>query len=459
MTNRFRNSIVTVIFFEVVRAVLFSCGGTPIHPFVNPPAYCGSRSGRLGPDTEYSIATVSRTRAVYDDVLGVTSIANHLTYDAFGNVTSETDAAVDHIFGYTGRERDQEAGLNYHRARYYDPTVGEFIGEAPIGFEAGDANLYRYAGNSPVIYVDPSGLCGGADNGIYIPQLAEYGRWQTQANTADWAEQSRQAQVDSWIAALAKGAAAGRKIPTSNEPGFFSKLWGKVADTAIAIVSPYGDLPEYCGRLSETGAKVALQSQWNMDRQSAAMIASTSFPDGRAGDPWDYRQHQRLGTDGTQAAIDVLLMPYKMVETADATVQAGMTAYIGGGIVRGAATGIVRGVSRGGGPVAGGGAHVGNLSAGRRAQIQAFVDRRNSPVTVVGSQAGGSAGPISDFDYLIGGNSRLRQKARLALPKGSAGGEIGPRGETGIDIFNANNVPLDPAKPHIIFTPTRKPGG
>ena len=42
----------------------FPCGGTPIHPFVNPPACCGSRPGRLGPDTEYSIATVSRTQAV-----------------------------------------------------------------------------------------------------------------------------------------------------------------------------------------------------------------------------------------------------------------------------------------------------------------------------------------------------------------------------------------------------------
>ena len=64
LRNRFWDLIVTVMFFEVVRAVLFWCGGTPIHPFVNPPAYRGSRSGRLGPDTEYSIATVSRTQAV-----------------------------------------------------------------------------------------------------------------------------------------------------------------------------------------------------------------------------------------------------------------------------------------------------------------------------------------------------------------------------------------------------------
>jgi hypothetical protein len=40
----------------------------------------------------------------------------------------------------------------------YDPTVGQFIGEDPIGFEAGDSNLRRYVGNSPTNLTDPSGL-------------------------------------------------------------------------------------------------------------------------------------------------------------------------------------------------------------------------------------------------------------------------------------------------------------
>jgi len=93
-----------------------------------------------------------------------TSIVNHITYDAFGQITHETQAAIDHLFGYTGRERDEETwdangegGLNYYRARYYDPATGGFIGQDPIGFDAGDANLYRYVGNSPTNATDPSG--------------------------------------------------------------------------------------------------------------------------------------------------------------------------------------------------------------------------------------------------------------------------------------------------------------
>lgn len=40
----------------------------------------------------------------------------------------------------------------------YDPSVGRWITEDPIGFAAGDADLYRYVGNDPTNAVDPTGL-------------------------------------------------------------------------------------------------------------------------------------------------------------------------------------------------------------------------------------------------------------------------------------------------------------
>ncbi len=40
----------------------------------------------------------------------------------------------------------------------YDPTIGRWISEDPIGFAGGDPNLYRYVGNSPTNATDPSGL-------------------------------------------------------------------------------------------------------------------------------------------------------------------------------------------------------------------------------------------------------------------------------------------------------------
>jgi len=48
--------------------------------------------------------------------------------------------------------------LYYYRARYYDPTQARFISQDPIEFLAGDTNFYRYVGNDPLNFVDPSGL-------------------------------------------------------------------------------------------------------------------------------------------------------------------------------------------------------------------------------------------------------------------------------------------------------------
>ncbi|HEY2415095.1 MAG TPA: RHS repeat-associated core domain-containing protein [Pirellulaceae bacterium] len=85
-------------------------------------------------------------------------VQDHIKYDSFGQVTAESNSATDFLFGYTGRERDRETGLDYYRARYYDPATGRFTSEDPIGFLAGDPNLARYVFNNPLRYTDPSGL-------------------------------------------------------------------------------------------------------------------------------------------------------------------------------------------------------------------------------------------------------------------------------------------------------------
>jgi uncharacterized protein RhaS with RHS repeats len=48
--------------------------------------------------------------------------------------------------------------LKWPGARWFDPKLGRFISEDPIGFAAGDANLSRYVGNSSANANDPSGL-------------------------------------------------------------------------------------------------------------------------------------------------------------------------------------------------------------------------------------------------------------------------------------------------------------
>ena len=47
--------------------------------------------------------------------------------------------------------------MYYYRNRWYDPEIGRFISEDPIGFAGGDINLYGYVGNNPQNFIDPYG--------------------------------------------------------------------------------------------------------------------------------------------------------------------------------------------------------------------------------------------------------------------------------------------------------------
>ncbi len=59
-------------------------------------------------------------------------------------------------YRYTGMERDEETGLNYHTARYYAPWLGQWCSCDPIGLRGG-LNLYQYGRNNPIILIDIRG--------------------------------------------------------------------------------------------------------------------------------------------------------------------------------------------------------------------------------------------------------------------------------------------------------------
>lgn len=50
------------------------------------------------------------------------TLANTYTYDSFGNLANST-GTLRNPFQYAGREFDQETGIYYYRARYYDPRL------------------------------------------------------------------------------------------------------------------------------------------------------------------------------------------------------------------------------------------------------------------------------------------------------------------------------------------------
>jgi len=95
-----------------------------------------------------SIRGLENTSGTLDDAI---------TFDAWGNKTSESNPSNGDRYGFTGREWDAAIDLQYSRARYYDPTTGRWMTQDAMGFAAGDSNLYRYTTNNPIRSVDPSG--------------------------------------------------------------------------------------------------------------------------------------------------------------------------------------------------------------------------------------------------------------------------------------------------------------
>ena len=109
-----------------------------------------------GEDPEWYL--VDRLGSVRQIVDGAGTILDEIVYDSFGNVLSESNPSQGDRFKFTGREFSPELGIYYYRARWYDPATGRFISQDPIGFSAGDPNLYRYVGNAPGDATDPEGL-------------------------------------------------------------------------------------------------------------------------------------------------------------------------------------------------------------------------------------------------------------------------------------------------------------
>lgn len=79
------------------------------------------------------------------------------SYDAYGELNGNVKAAAAaNPFLYRGQYTDASTGLQYLRARYYDPSTGGFLTQDPLEESTGDT--YSYAGGDPVNASDPTGL-------------------------------------------------------------------------------------------------------------------------------------------------------------------------------------------------------------------------------------------------------------------------------------------------------------
>ena len=104
---------------------------------------------------------------------------NQYSYLPFGGSLSERET-VTNPFEFVGQfgVMEENNGLDFMRARFYDSDTGRFVSDDPLGLQGGDTNIRRYAFNNPVSNIDPLGLgyfasrpLGGFLGNLYVPSL------------------------------------------------------------------------------------------------------------------------------------------------------------------------------------------------------------------------------------------------------------------------------------------------
>ncbi|MDH5382477.1 MAG: colicin E3/pyocin S6 family cytotoxin [Cyclobacteriaceae bacterium] len=113
----------------------------------------------------------------HPDHLGSTSyitdasgeVYQHLEYFAFGETFVEEHSNTDRTpYLYNGKELDEETGLYYYGARYYDPMTSIFVSVDPLAEMYGFQSAYVYAANNPVRFMDILGMGPGEGDGSNI---------------------------------------------------------------------------------------------------------------------------------------------------------------------------------------------------------------------------------------------------------------------------------------------------
>ncbi len=178
-------------------------------------------------------------------------------YSAFGKA-SVSVKKVAQPFRLAGQYFDEETGLHYSLARYYNPELGRYLTQDPLRIEGGSLNFYIYCDGDPVNRFDPTGeivipaifvaIAIGAAVGALIGAavgagVEAYKQYKTSGEITDWGKVGKSALIGGLIGAV--GGAVGALFPPA--AAFTAK--------ALAIAAAAGGLSsaaEYCAEVALT---------------------------------------------------------------------------------------------------------------------------------------------------------------------------------------------------------------
>ncbi|XXX73575.1 RHS repeat-associated core domain-containing protein [Sorangium sp. So ce134] len=403
-------------------------------------------------------------------------------YEPFGRRIEREGAPLGGLMaelrlGLTGHEHDDELGLINMRGRVYDPKLKRVLTPDPVVSSplfGQSYNRYSYVLNDPMNLVDPTGYeptgpdcttCApwtprqppwdGDDKGVTIISGGSGDGDDGNPYSRDGSADDRddigppppprvvRSDVDGFQGAGAGAQQESLLVQLLNERARQDRLYYEALQRDTFRVTQWAMLGAGAALLVWSGGYALLAIEELSVFGSAVGLTSTQLAAANA-------------ASFTLKAAPAILGEVWVLEG----LSQNDPGRIADGLMMAASAGASFGEGLGAGPRAGGGTS-GRLQAetvlGRAAaqRIQNAADRTGQRITVIGSRASGKAGDLSDWDYILSGNSAKRHSAASSIPRGLSGGENG----TGVDIwqdFNPrapNYNPLDPTRPFIVFTP------
>ena len=88
--------------------------------------------------------------------------SHYYNYLPFGEeMVSQNNSSYNNVYRFSGKELDQETGLSYFGARYYDPKYSFWLSVDPLAEAQPNKTPYHYCSNNPINRTDPTGMLDG----------------------------------------------------------------------------------------------------------------------------------------------------------------------------------------------------------------------------------------------------------------------------------------------------------
>jgi RHS repeat-associated protein len=234
------------------------------------------------------------------------TVAQSYAYDAYGNVTSSSGSASTE-YQYGGQQTDP-TGLQYLRARYYDPATGRLLSRDPSKgcvFDPATHTPYTYAGDNPVTDGDPSGMTPSS----YLDYLdASISNYSARVANAE-------SQYIAYTRAFSQGILAGQDAGVPN-----AYLGGLAADYATAAVPPPNQAAILASLVaSATGSTVAsdpnetgtVNGHKAYPEEPDATMGSYLTPDCGVGQAAVVNIYNQAGINGTSLVEATYVVPMR----------------------------------------------------------------------------------------------------------------------------------------------------